>query len=715
MPPPRTLKELHENRVDFAQALKSEVLASFNANGLTLEEVTIVTLEQTGKEFFKADNVFDAEGLKVITEITSDARRKVHETEKRTTVSIRQKDLDTQLELLEIERNEAVARAQQDKEVANEQAGQLSQKQVYVLDQRMAVEEREIENERTLERLRTERDLAVIEEARRREQSEIQKELALEQERRDREIALIAKRQEESLSEIVRSVALEKAEKDREIEIIAKTKEAELAEIARGAARERAEKERDIELAAKERLRQETEIERVTAVMAAEERARDQRHESAEDVALAMRRRSLEMRLARLDLDKAEEVAAAAQEQEVSNEKARIFSEQQRELIERRFEVEREEIDKALALESAKIQKDAAVIDQTRTREAAEIRRALAREQEERDREIALTAKAKELETVEIERLQITAEKEQAEHQAESVRIVADAERAKTLEQIEAEKLAEARRIDEESKAEINRMHMVTQSEARKAAAEREATAILTRAKASSDAQKVAAEGIEREAGAAGRAEMEIEGLRAANTQRQLEAEAGGLEAKADALKKYNDAASFLELTKLFIESERDIHIDQAKAMGTALQGAQIRMYGGGDGTVDTIRGMFTSGFSIGEALEGFAQSLPEGMRDRLSANGLKGLIGGPDREGAELQAQLQALDALVKRTLRTKKAKSVPLAEAIAKLEVAAGEDDAATSAVGLLKTLADRGTFADASFEQVWTVVQAATKLSA
>jgi flotillin len=77
-----------------------------------LEEVTIVALEQSTKEYFRADNVFDAEGLKVITEITSEARRKVHTTEKQTTVSIRNKDLTTQLELLEIERQEAFARAE---------------------------------------------------------------------------------------------------------------------------------------------------------------------------------------------------------------------------------------------------------------------------------------------------------------------------------------------------------------------------------------------------------------------------------------------------------------------------------------------------------------------------------------------------------------------------------------------------------------------------
>ncbi|MFO1350993.1 MAG: SPFH domain-containing protein, partial [Gammaproteobacteria bacterium] len=78
----KTLSELHENRNGFAQNIKENVAQSFQANGLNLEEVTIVTLEQTSKEFFKTDNVFDAEGLKIITEITSDARRKVHETEK---------------------------------------------------------------------------------------------------------------------------------------------------------------------------------------------------------------------------------------------------------------------------------------------------------------------------------------------------------------------------------------------------------------------------------------------------------------------------------------------------------------------------------------------------------------------------------------------------------------------------------------------------------
>ena len=675
----KTLSELHENRDTFAQAIKENAIESFKANGLTLEEVTIVTLEQTSKEYFKADNVFDAEGLRIITDITSKARKEVHDTEKQTTVSIRQKDLTTQLELLEIEREEAFARANQDKAISNEEALQMGEKQIFILDQRKAVEEREIDNEVTLERMRTEREVATTQEAQKREASKIQKSLALEQEEKDREIALTHKEKE----------------------------------------------------------RQQADIQRMTAVATEEEAARALRHQAAEQAELAIQKQSLETKLAVLDINKEEEFAAARQEQDVANEKVRVLSEKQRYVLEQRWAVQQEEIDKTLSLEKAEIQKDASVIDENRVREAAEVRRLLAleleerereialiakeqerekadiqrflaREKEERDREIALVQKTQELEVVETERLTTTAERERAQHTADSVRHVADAEREKEIERIAAEKLAEKRRIDEENKAQIARMHMVTQSEARKQSADQEAEATLTRARATSEAQKINAEGIEKEAGAKGRAEMEIESLRVENTQRLLEAEATGIEAKADALKKYNEAATFLELAKMYIEAERDIHIDQAKAMGNALQDAQIRMYGGGDGTVDTIRGMFTSGFSLGEALEGLAQSLPEGLRERFAWNGIRGLFGRPYGNGSgSLVAAYESLKVMVEESMPNPKARQIPLSEALTKLQALVGSDETRVKGLSLLKELNQQGAFDNVPFETVWALL--------
>ena len=822
----KTLSELHENRDAFAKAVQASVVESFHANGLTLEEVTIVTLEQSAKEFFNKDNVFDAEGLKVITAITSDARRQVHNTEKKTTVSIRQRELDTQLELLEIEKQEAFARAHQDREVANEQAQQIGNKQMYVLDQRMDVEQKEIDNEKALERMRAERDVSATEESRRREAAEIQKTLELEKARRDREIELVGKTEEEQLANIQRKLAEERAERDRRIALVDKAKEEELAEIARELAREQARTDKEIELIAKEQARQVADIDRTTAVMAREEGARDDRHQSSETTALSVRRRSLETRLAMLEIDKDEAFAQAQQEREVANERARVLSEQQRFILEQRWQVEQEEIAKAQALEAAQIQKDVAIIDETRKREAADIRRGLAREteererdialvakageleqaevqrrlaveveergreialtgkdeeverarvqkaraveveerereialtgkdeeverarvqkaraveveererdialiakeqereradiqrflareQEERDRQIALAAKTRELEQAETHRLEMTARREQAEHDAESVRRVADASRQKEIDRIRAEKEADTRRIDEENRAQITRMHMLTQAEARSLAAEREAEATLTRARANSEAQQISAVGIEREAGAVGRAEVSIEALRVENTQRRFQAEAVGIEAKADALKRYNESATFLELAKLHIEAERDIHIDQAKAMGTALTGAHIRMYGGDGGTVDNIRQLFTSGFGIGEALEGVAQSLPEGLRDRLARDGIRGIFRRPD--DGPLSGHVGHIQTLVDAHLAD--ALDTPFAAALERLREAAGGDEQAATSLAVLGSVNEGGAFDDVPFATAWSLLQALAKSS-
>ena len=355
--------------------------------------------------------------------------------------------------------------------------------------------------------------------------------------------------------------------------------------------------------------------------------------------------------------------------------------------------------------------RDIALISKEGERERTDIERFLAREQAERDREIALAAKMRELEIAETKRLASTAERERAEHTVKSVRVVADAERARQVEVIEAGKEAEARRIEEESKAAVMRMHMITQSEARKLAAELEAEATLTRARATTEAQKIGAEGIEREAGARGRAEMSVDQLRIANTQRQLEAEATGIEAKAEALKKYNEAATFLELARLRIEAERDVHIDQAKAMGSALSGAQIRMYGNGEGTMDTIRGLFTQGFGIGEVLEGLAQSLPEGLRQRLSANGIQGLLGRP-YNGSSLKQTYEHLNALVQEHLRTKKAREVLFPEALTQLEGHAGENEDLRQAVKVLTEFNREGALDNVPFESVWTMINAVAK---
>ena len=123
-------------------------------------------------------------------------------------------------------------------------------------------------------------------------------------------------------------------------------------------------------------------------------------------------------------------------------------------------------------------------------------------------------------------------------------------------------------------------------------------------------------------------------------------------------------------------------------------------MYGGGDGTMDTIRGLFTQGFGIGEVLEGLAQSLPEGLRQRLSANGIQGLLGRP-YNGGSLKQTYEHLNALVQEHLRTKKAREVPFPEAIARLGEHAGENEDLRQAVKVLSEFNQEGALDDVPFE--------------
>ncbi|MGO4834039.1 flotillin family protein, partial [Rhizobiaceae sp. 2RAB30] len=90
-----TLEEMHELRGDYASKVREIASQSLAANGLELETVAIVDLDQTSLEFFDPSNAFDAEGLTQLTESIESRRRMRNEIEQRTLVDIRNQNLDT--------------------------------------------------------------------------------------------------------------------------------------------------------------------------------------------------------------------------------------------------------------------------------------------------------------------------------------------------------------------------------------------------------------------------------------------------------------------------------------------------------------------------------------------------------------------------------------------------------------------------------------------
>ncbi len=112
-----TLEELHEQRQDYAQRVKAAAVEGLAQNGLELESVAIVDLDQTNLEFFDSSNAFDAEGLTQLTETIETRRRMRNEIEQRTQVEIRAQNLDAQRKVLDIDREGEYARLAQERDL----------------------------------------------------------------------------------------------------------------------------------------------------------------------------------------------------------------------------------------------------------------------------------------------------------------------------------------------------------------------------------------------------------------------------------------------------------------------------------------------------------------------------------------------------------------------------------------------------------------------
>ncbi|MDQ6433932.1 flotillin domain-containing protein [Mesorhizobium sp. LHD-90] len=437
-----TLEEMHEQRGDYAQKVRALAAESLTANGLELESVAIVDLDQTSLEFFDPSNAFDAEGLTQLTESIETRRRMRNEIEQRTLVDIRNQNLDTQRKVLEIDRESEYARLEQEREVEIRRAAQRSElaRERAVRDQeaeqaqlaaREAVEKSRLAQERAIteERIRSEEDTQRREIARRRslDEAELKTRELTEREQIALELSLetarIEREQAQSALEIERRKALEIVELERQIALAAKALEVTKAE---------AEKRRAEIVAA-----QSTEAERIAQDRALDEvRIARERHLEALQIA---KRQAFE----EAEIASAEEVERARIQTERGIEEAKLIS--QRELrqlaIARDQNVEIAEIQKAIDIAKKTQERSSAIA-------ASEAVRAKAIQAEEqaltaREREIAERRKLTDLigasREAEREALRITAA---AEAEMRAAKSLAEAQKIAAQATAEAEKIA---------------------------------------------------------------------------------------------------------------------------------------------------------------------------------------------------------------------------------------------------------------------------------
>ena len=216
-----TMEELHEKRGDFVRRVRDGVAADLLQNGLELETVSLTQLDQTGMEFFNPSNAFDAEGLTRLTEQIERRKKIRNDIEQDTMIQIRNKNLDTEKQSLDIERELESARLAQERDIEIQRAVQRAQLvreraereldgERAQISAREAIESAKIATERALEeqRIAREREIQALEIERR-------KQLELAEQQRAIAIAQQSKAQSEAQADADRARAAAVSEEER--------------------------------------------------------------------------------------------------------------------------------------------------------------------------------------------------------------------------------------------------------------------------------------------------------------------------------------------------------------------------------------------------------------------------------------------------------------------------------------------------------------------
>ncbi len=252
------MAELHEQRSQFVQKVQQVVSEDLLKNGLELESVSLTGLDQTHRSFFSPDNVFDAEGLALMTRSIEARRKEVNDVEQETRVQIEQKNLEAERTRLEIEREMSYAKLEQEREISTREADQQAQISRERADKERSAMQAEIEAKKAVDQSRIEAEQATklleIEQDRRLREQEIERERILEEQRiskqkaleiaeQERAIAVAEKSKEQSLADkqanealaeavrseeqVITAKQVEIAEREKSIEILEAQKEAE--------------------------------------------------------------------------------------------------------------------------------------------------------------------------------------------------------------------------------------------------------------------------------------------------------------------------------------------------------------------------------------------------------------------------------------------------------------------------------------------------------
>jgi len=290
------------------------------------------------------------------------------------------------------------------------------------------------------------------------------------------------------------------------------------------------------------------------------ERRRKERNDIERDTKIQIEKKDLETEQQSLQIARDQEYARLMQDQEVKVRAAETEATVAREEAERRREAEEAQIDSERAIEEARIGKERQV-------EQREIERQRTIRIAEQEREIAISQKSQEESAARGEADLARAKAVSAEEQVKTVRETAEAERSKQVRLVQAREEAERDAISITVSAEAEKQASDDRAEAMRVAATGEADAVRIRAQADEERYRV-----------------EAEGKRAINEARNaLSPDQIALEIRLELLR---NLPSIIEQSVKPMERIDGIKIIDVRGMGNHDSGGNSDAAGGGDGNL---------------------------------------------------------------------------------------------------------------------------------
>ncbi len=246
--------DLYDKRDKF----KDEILKVIGTdlNGYRLDDAAIDYLEQTPLELLNPNNILDAEGIKKITELTSNEKVKENQFTRDKEKTLKKQDVEAEETILELERQRVEAVEKQKREIAEIQAREKASADKVREEQRLSAERA---------RIATEEELGIAEENKLRQ-------------------ILVAQRGKERAD----GVELERVQRDRDLEATERMRVVGVAEVEKQKAIEI--EQRNIQEVIRERVAVERAVvEEKERIKDTEEKAKAERLKSVQVTAAQMR------------------------------------------------------------------------------------------------------------------------------------------------------------------------------------------------------------------------------------------------------------------------------------------------------------------------------------------------------------------------------------------------------------------------------------------